>query len=273
LTPHYFENSLVTLHYYKFGNGSQKMLCFHGFGMHGKQFKALEPTLGNTYTFYGFDLFFHKETKLKDQNLAAVKRGISKKELAKLITEFCEYEHINRFSVIGYSMGTHYATTVVEEMGSRVDAYIVAAPSSIYPGKLIHFFSKYKLGNKLLEKLVLSEKALIRMLGLSKTLGLIDDVGRDILYKEINTPELRFNLYACFIYLRLLETNKPQLIKTLTQGNIRSIFIFGKRDKMYPPAIGKAFFANFKQAEIIILDENHELINQNFVSTLSALLI
>ena len=61
MTDHYFENALVKLHYYKFGNGPQIMLCFHGYGMHGKQFKILEGTaLASKYTFYGFDLFFHR---------------------------------------------------------------------------------------------------------------------------------------------------------------------------------------------------------------------
>ena len=61
------------------------MLCaFHGYGMHGKQFKLLEGSLGEHYTFYGFDLFFHKETQLKDQSLAAIQKGISKKALVDL---------------------------------------------------------------------------------------------------------------------------------------------------------------------------------------------
>lgn len=250
------------------------MLCFHGYGMHGKQFISLEPALGQQYTFYGFDLFFHKETKLKDQSLHTIKHNrITKKQLAELIEEFCQYESIDRFSVIGYSMGSHYATVVVEELGNRVDEYIVAAPSSLNPGLLIRFFSKYKAGNKLLEKLSLSEKALIRLLNFTKWLRLIDETGRNILYKEIDTPELRFNFYACFTYLRLLETNEPQLMKTLTENNIRSIFIFGNRDIMYPPSIGKAFFTRFKQAEIIILEADHEMIDQNFVSALSGLLL
>ncbi|RVU01398.1 alpha/beta hydrolase [Mucilaginibacter limnophilus] len=273
MTDYYFENGLVKLHYYKFGEGPQPMLCFHGFGMHGKQFISLEPALGKKYTFYGFDLFFHKQTKLHDQSLAAVKKGISKQELAALIIDFCAHLHINRFSVIAYSMGTHYATAVTEILGRRIDEYILAAPSSVYPGAIIRLFSKNKTGNKLLEKLVLSKRALINMLNAIKFLRLIDKVGRNILYNEIATAELRFNFYACFTYLRFLETNEEKLIKSLTENNIRSIFIFGKRDKMYPPTIGKAFFAKLKQAEVVILDENHEMINQNFVSTLSRLLL
>lgn len=210
---------------------------------------------------------------LKDQSLHTIQHNLlTKIQLAHLIEGFCRHENIGRFSVIGYSMGSHFATAVTEELGSRIDEYVIAAPSSINPGALIRFFSKNKLGNKLLEKLTLSEKALIRLLNAAKLFRFIDDTGRNILYKEIDTPELRFNFYACFTYLRLLETDEPRLIQALTENNIRSIFIFGRKDMMYPPSIGNAFFAKFKQAEIVILEADHEMIDQNFVATLSGLL-
>jgi pimeloyl-ACP methyl ester carboxylesterase len=273
MTSHYFENQLVKLHYYKFGSGPKKMLCFHGYGMHGKQFKLFEAgSLASQYTFYGFDLFFHKETKLKDQSLATVKKGITKKGLAELIADFCKHEQIERFSVIGYSMGTHFATAIVEEMASRIDEYIAVAPSCLNPGLLTNYFSKSKTGNKILEKLALNKKALLAMLKLGKRLTFLDQVGFDILSKEFGTEELRFNFYACFTYLRFLETSEPRLLKALEGENIRSIFIFGKNDKMYPPKIGNAFIPKLKHAEMIILDDNHEMINQNFASKLSALL-
>ncbi|RCH53648.1 alpha/beta hydrolase [Mucilaginibacter hurinus] len=273
MTEHYFENDLVKLHYYKFGGGPQTMLCFHGFGMHGKQFRLLENTLGQKYTFYGFDLFFHKETKLRDESLTTIKKGITKKELAALITDFCRHIKTERFSVIAYSMGTHYATAVTEELGNLIDEYIVAAPSSLNPGALVAYFSKSVAGNKLLEKLVLSEKALINMLNIAKWLRLIDGPGRQILYNEISTAQLRFNFYACFTYLRFLETDKAKLIRTLTDNKIRSIFIFGKRDRMYPPSIGRNFFPKLKHAEVVLLDANHEMINGEFISKLSGLLL
>ncbi|RYE19371.1 MAG: alpha/beta hydrolase, partial [Sphingobacteriales bacterium] len=220
MTDHYFESDLVKLHYYKFGNGPQAMLCFHGFGMHGKQFRLLEDTLGKKYTFYGFDLFFHKETKLQNQSLTTVKKGITKPELAALVLDFCKHMQIDRFSVIAYSMGTHYATAVVEELGHLIDEYIVAAPSSINPGALVAYFSKNKTGNKLLEKLVLSERALINMLNIAKWCRLIDAPGRQILYNEISTEQLRFNFYACFTYLRFLETDETRLVKSLIENHI-----------------------------------------------------
>ncbi|MBS1525253.1 MAG: alpha/beta hydrolase [Bacteroidetes bacterium] len=274
MTGHYFENPLVNLHYYRFGNGSQKMLCFHGYGMHGKQFKILANTpLASKYTFYGFDLFFHKETKLKDQSLETVKAGISKKAFADLIKQFCASERIDRFSVIGYSMGSHYATVVVEELGTMVDEYIVLSPASLKPGPLVTFFAKNKAGNTLLQKLALSQNGLMNMLKWSRRFGFLDEVGFGILKKEIETEELRFNFYACFTYLRFFETDEDQLVQMLNQHNIKSIFIFGKRDKMYPPRIGKKLIARLPKPEVIVLDETHEMINVNFVTALSAALL
>lgn len=273
MTEHYFDHPDVHLHYYKFGNGPEPMLCFHGYGMHGKQFKLLEAELGSTYTFYGFDLFFHKNTKLKDQSLKKIKAGIAKQEIAAFFMEFCRHEQIDRFSVIGYSMGTHYATVLAEQMPERIKAYIIAAPSALNPGKVIRFFSKNKAGNKLLEKLTSSEKALINMLGFLRSVRLLDDKGHEILLKEFGTAELRLSFYACFTYLRFLETDEQHLIQVLQQYPIQSIFIFGKKDPMFPPEIGKKFIQSLEKTEVVILDDNHELINQNFVAALSRILL
>jgi pimeloyl-ACP methyl ester carboxylesterase len=272
MTEHYFENELVSLHYYKFGEGPKAMLCFHGYGMHGKQFKLLESSLGSTYTFYGLDLFFHKETKLRDQSLPTIKKGISKAGLAAFISTFCDHEGIDRFSVIGYSMGTHYATIVTEEMASRVDEYIVVAPSSLEPGKLIRFFSKAKTGNRILKRVALSDRLLLNMLKLFKKLRLIDSSEYKILHSEIETHELRFNFYACFTYLRFLETDEKRLHNAIEDNNIRSIFIFGRRDRSFPPSIGDKFIPQLKNATVLVLDEGHEMIKKDFAEKLTDLL-
>jgi len=248
------------------------MLCFHGFGMHGKQFRDLETDLGNKYTFWGFDLFFHKATRLKDQSLETVKSGLTKRELANLILDFCKAHNINRFSVIGYSMGSHYATAIVEELPQMINEYILAAPSSIKPGNIIRFFSRNKIGNKIIEKVSLSKDAMVKMLNMCRRARFIDAEGYGILLKEIETHELRFNLYATLTYLRFLTTNETKLTDALNKHPIRSIFIFGQRDKSYPLSIGKAFLPKIKNAEILNLNEGHEMINKGFAKVLGDLL-
>lgn len=273
MTEHYYDHSLVRLHYYKFGRGPKKMLCFHGYGMHGRQFSLLETFLGDHYTFYGFDLFFHKETRLKDQSLKQVKTGLSKKDLASLFLDFCTSEDIIDFSLIGYSMGSYYTTALTEEIPERIREFIVIAPSCLKPGVPLRFLSRNKIGNKLLEKLALSNNGMLRLLNMLKTLRVVDAKGHEILYREIATSELRFAFYANTTYLRNLITNKEAFIRSLNTYPIRPVFIFGKRDKMYPPGIGGNVIKKIKRAEVMVLDENHELVNKNLADNLTKLLI
>jgi pimeloyl-ACP methyl ester carboxylesterase len=272
MTGHYFENELVKMHYYQFGKGDKVMLCFHGYGMHGKQFKVLEESFGDDYTFYGFDLFFHKKTKLIDQSVKNVKKGITKKELSDFFLAFCDSKSINKFSIIAYSMGSFYATALVEEIPKRIEKFIVAAPSSLNAGKVITFLSSNIIGNKILERLALSDNGMLRLLSSLKKTKIIDVKAYEILYREIATPELRFSFYACTSYLRFLKLDTQKFIHHLNNHHIKSIFIFGKRDKSYPAKIGRAIIPQIINAKQLIIDENHDMINQNFAQHLSSCL-
>jgi len=272
MTSHYFSNDLVVMHYYRFGNGPKVMFCFHGYGMHGRQFSILAETMGDQYTFYGFDLFFHKSTILKDQSLGAVKKGISKGQLAEFFSDFCYSEGVNRFSVLAYSMGSHYATSLVEELPDHIEELFIAAPSSLKPGRIITFLSRNRVGNKMLEKMALSENGMRDFLSMLKKTRIIDQKAYDILLREISTPELRFSFYACASYLRFLKLDADRFISNLNGHKIRSYFIFGERDKSYPYAIGQKVIPKINLAKQIVINENHDMINRNFAKTLSDLL-
>ncbi|WP_017260314.1 alpha/beta fold hydrolase [Pedobacter arcticus] len=272
MTNHYFENKLVKMHYYQFGNGPKAMLCFHGYGMHGKQFRQLEERFGANYTFYGFDLFFHKETKLLDESVANVKQGITKKELTQLFLDFCKSKSIDKFSILAYSMGSFYACTLAEEVAEKINEFIVAAPASLKPGRIITFFSKNTIGNKLLEHLALSNNGMTNLLATLKRVKVIDAKAHEILYREIATPELRFSFFACATYLRFLKLDIQKFTEELNQHNVKSIFIFGKRDHSYPAKIGDNIISKITNAQQLEIDENHDMINQNFAQTLATLL-
>ena len=272
MTDHYFDHPLAKIHFYKYGKGDKHILCFHGYGMHGKQFKVLEKELGNTYTFYGFDLFFHKETLLKQQNLADIKKGISKKALSNIFIDFCDENQIQKFSLLSYSMGSHYAASLIEEIPHRINEFIAIAPSTLKPGRLVSFLSTKIIGNKILEKLSLSKNGMLGLLQLIKTIKIIDHKAYNILYKEIATYELRFAFYASTTYLKQLKLNRSKFVANLNNHQIKSIFIFGTRDRNYPVKIGSKIIPKINNAKQLVLDENHEMINDNFSAQLTKML-
>jgi pimeloyl-ACP methyl ester carboxylesterase len=263
MTSHFFNHSLVKLHYYRFGNGPKTMLCFHGFGMHGKQFSVLKEKLGDEYTFYGFDLFFHKETKLQDQSIDEVKKGISKIEFCELITAFCTHESIDRFSVISYSLGTHYASVLAEKESLRIDHLFILAPSFLKIFPPLQVLSKNTIANYAFRKLFLSEKGTKVMLNACRNFKIIDDKTHRVLSAEMATPALRYAFYANVTYLRHLQTKPNDLAIALNKNKVDCHFIFGLRDKMFPNNLGDQLIAQLDLVRKTTIDADHDMVNHH----------
>jgi pimeloyl-ACP methyl ester carboxylesterase len=56
---HFVTYGEFTLPYRIYGAGPELMLAFHGFGREGSEFIQLAQFIGNRYTIYAFDLFYH----------------------------------------------------------------------------------------------------------------------------------------------------------------------------------------------------------------------
>lgn len=270
MTSHFFKHALVNLHYYRFGNGPKAMLCFHGYGMHGRQFKILEETLGSDYTFYGFDLFFHEQTTLVNNEVNTVKKGLTTAQFSEIFKEFLELQEIAYFSVIAYSLGSYYAAALAQHLAKRLDHLIILAPLFAKPFPIMNFFSKNSLGNKIFEKLLLSKHTAEWLLQFALKLKIIDLKTREILNKEIGTKELRFSMYASITFLKFLTVNEQALVESLNSANVKSYFIFGKRDKLFPPHITDNLIRNLNNAKHLVLDEDHEMVNENLSTILKA---
>jgi pimeloyl-ACP methyl ester carboxylesterase len=272
MTSHFFNHSLVKLHYYRFGNGPKAMLCFHGYGMHGKQFSVLAGLLGEQYTFYGFDLFFHKETKLIDQSFAHLKRGISKLDFAGLMADFCVHEAIGRYSLMSYSMGTHYATALAETDSAHIDQLFMLAPSFLKIFRPFQVMSMNPIANFAFRKLFLSQQGIKITLDVCKKLKLIDQKSHLILSAEMATVALREAFYANVTYLRHLQISEGDWVKTLNAHHVACFFIFGARDRMYPNNLADQVMAKLNSATKLTIDEDHDMVNSNLPAAIQHLM-
>lgn len=252
---------MVNLHYYCFGNGPKIMLCFHGYGMHGKQFTVLEEKFGDDYTFYGLDLFFHSKTKLKNQSLNHIKEPLTKEEFSRIITDFCEHLSIDRFSIIAYSLGTHYASVVAELNANKIDKIFMLAPSFLRIFYLFHLLANNKVANYSFYKLFMNKTAIVSTLQFIYKIGLLDHKLYEILYSEMNVPEMRFALYANVTFLRHLETNPDKLSNILNMHDTKIYFIFGKRDKIYHSKLADRLIPKLKNVSKLVIDEDHDMVN------------
>ncbi|MNK15539.1 2-succinyl-6-hydroxy-2,4-cyclohexadiene-1-carboxylate synthase [compost metagenome] len=262
MTKHFYAHALAKVCYYKFGSGAHTVLCFHGLGMHGKQFHCLADELGSEFTFYGFDLFFHKDTELADNSLENIKYGLQPELLATFIKDFCDEHAIEKFSIMSYSMGTFYGAVLLDQLPQYIERAFFIAPSFLKVKPILSFLSSNKLGNLLFEKLALSENGLHNLVQFIKTIKVLDGKSAAILWKEVATPQLRFNMYANLTYLRHLKINVNSLSKKSNSLNVPLYFIFGKDDKTISSSLSAKVIKNFTSAKVSILDQGHDLIHK-----------
>jgi pimeloyl-ACP methyl ester carboxylesterase len=84
-------------HYHEYGSGSKPLLAFHGYGMTGRQFHVLENSILQEYHVYGFDHFFHGESKLSDWTEQQIVEGMPKTMIKAHLEEWFKLHGKQRF--------------------------------------------------------------------------------------------------------------------------------------------------------------------------------
>ncbi|MBC7893637.1 MAG: alpha/beta hydrolase, partial [Sphingobacteriaceae bacterium] len=114
----------IHLRYRSFGSGPRTLLAFHGMGQSGAAFSSLGTVLGDTFTTYAFDLFFHGES-------SGLNEPLSKPFWAELLRRFLAEKKVERFSVAGFSLGGRLALATLETLYDRIDEVILVAPDGL----------------------------------------------------------------------------------------------------------------------------------------------
>jgi pimeloyl-ACP methyl ester carboxylesterase len=269
----FFENDFARLHYYQYGTGNQILIAFHGFGMRGNQFSQLQDALGNKYTIYSFDLFFHGKTELKDDTVDTIRKGLNPHQIASTINAFliAMGEKNTSFSLLSYSIGAKLALALLQQMPGRIKtAYFIAA-DGFHANTVLKICSSKHINNWLL-KLVYHPKTLHYILNQLHKYHYIDDALHRILSFEFSTQAYRMISYKTITYYSRLKFNKQQLAQHINQNHIEAHFFFGKTDKLFPASIAHRFGKLLHKPNIHIFNQGHELINHELNNYLKTIL-
>ncbi len=245
------------LHYQKLGHGPKAMLAFHGFGQNSSYFLPVAQALGNRYTIYSFDLFFHGESQLAPEHIP-----LTKKFLNRLLQQFLESEQLGRFSIIAFSMGGKFALATLESFADKIDNVFLIAPDGIktsfwynvatYPGWLSGFF----------RRTVEKPQPFFR---------LVDVLGR---YKLMHPGVLRFasfhmsseakryRVYKSWTSFRLLSFDLKRIAHLLNEHKIPIVFFLGHFDEIITTRGLKFFTDSLQHCQVIILKTGHTFLLQ-----------
>ncbi|MEE1945654.1 alpha/beta hydrolase [Pedobacter sp. KR3-3] len=267
-----FKTASSNLHYHEYGNGKEILLAFHGFGMRGTQFKVLEEAFGQKYRIISFDLFFHGETRLNDNSVGHIRKGLDAREFAAHINQFldAEFPGTEKVALLSYSIGTRMALCLIENLPHRIAATYLIAPDGIEPNRLLKLGGANFVVNRIFYKLVYSPKTVTFCLNLLLKLNYIDEAIHRILKAEFGTTETRLTCYNTITYYAQLKFNRKRIAEAINTHKIDCHFYFGKKDKLFPSKIGERFSTLLADPNIHVFDGGHELVNaemNNYLAT------
>jgi len=251
---------LGTAHFHEYGEGDKPMLAFHGYGMTGRQFHVLKNSVLKKYHVYGFDHFFHGESRLHNWTEKEILAGMPRVRVREYAEQWFKQYGRQRFSVMAYSIGANIALILVEEYADLIDDVILMAPDGLSVYKGFDILRNKSYGKYLFRQVTKSKWLAPSTLKALRRVRFIDDSLYQIAYSEMDTEQKRLDVYYTLNLIKLLT---PEVVKTahlINEHNITCTLIFGKYDELFPKKAAMPFIHLLKNPEVHEVKMGHWLV-------------
>lgn len=244
-----FENS--QLRFRRLGHGKSMLLAFHGFGQTGQVFTDLEKTLGERYTILAVDLFFHGESRYDASQL------LTKSYWQKMLNAFLTSEHVDRFSLLGFSMGGRFALATAECFSNRVDELFLIAPDGITRTIWYELATTTSAGRGLF-RYVLAHLSVLNVIGhLLTRLGLLNRTVMRFAELSLSTSEQRDLVYNSWVEFRFIRPDLKRISQLLNQHPVAVHFFIGAFDRIIPGRYILPLTRGLSQYQLTVLRTGH----------------
>ena len=214
---------------FKLSNGPVPLLAFHGIGQDHRVFKPLAQQLEGRYAVYAFDLFFHGS-----QPAPASDDVLTKQRFQEIIQAFLHHHQVDRFAVLGFSMGGRFALSTAEAFPKHTTELILLAPDGVTISPWYRMATNTGLGRQLFRYFLKHMPLFHRFGQLFLALGLINRSVLRFAESTLATPEQRESVYNAWVYFRKLQFDHQKLSFSLNNHPVRVRFFAGYFDQVLP---------------------------------------
>ena len=256
----------TTLPFHKLGRGNRILLAFHGIGQDGAScFRPFEKLLGERYTIYAFDLYFH------GLSLGVQSGVVTKQFWVEQVRYFLETEKIDKFDIAGFSMGGRFALATLEGFPERVNDVFLIAPDGVSEHPLYSLASRFAPARGLFRWSMKRPDAFFKVADVLQKAGLVNASLYRFTQQVLNTPEKRQTIYNSWVHFRDLRFDISALYQKASINNV-SIYLFvGQFDKLLKPAAVRRLADLIPKNQYIQLKSGHTQLVEQAASWIFAL--
>ncbi|MAW65724.1 MAG: hypothetical protein CMD18_05955 [Flavobacteriales bacterium] len=234
---YFFQHKDINLFYRKIGCGERKVIAFHGFTKSSEDFLPFEDFCREKHTIYALDLFYHGKTTFKSKKW----KSFTKPQLKEIFKSFLESLKIEKFDVLGYSMGGRLALFLMEQFGTRVNHVYLLAPDGLKVNFWNWLVTSTKAG-KGIYGLTISNPEIVH--GISSTgqkLKLLPKSINKFLKINLKTKGMRLRIYRVWQLYRFITFKQKNLKNIIINQNLKVDLLVGNKDPVVPAKMIKEF--------------------------------
>lgn len=213
------------LSYTKFGNGPLTMIAFHGFGRDAAMFKNFQYAF-NSYTIYSIDLYFHGNS----WNASSPK--LDQRSWTLTFSEFLSKEQIDKFSLLGFSLGGKMALYTYQLFSERVESLQLMAPYGIQRNLIEILIQKAPSLYQQLQRYVDDPSHLFRLLKYLQFSRLINSTLVRIILSQLDSWPKRFRAFHTMRLYGAIKLDLPKIRHHLGLHSTKVHLYLGKYDQV-----------------------------------------
>ena len=244
-----FESS--KLHYSVYGQTEKVLLMFHGFGHTHKNMREIEEALSLEYKVYSFDLFFHGFSEWNNED-----KPLTSEYWNQLITEFLAQNQIQKFSILGFSLGGKLALSLVDHFANSIEKLFLIAPDGL-KSNFWYSIATSKPLKGLFRSIILDPDFFNSLLRVLTKFQLLDKSSARFASIQMNSREKRRRVYYTWTVLKGITPNIDSVIVALNTHSIPTELFVGEYDRIIPISIVRSFSDRLVHKKFVVLKSGH----------------
>ncbi len=241
----------MKLLFQKIGDGSKILLAFHGIGQDFSCFAPFAKSFSQTYTCYLFDLPFHGKNQYHPHDWLTLQ--LWQQSLGQFLTE----NHIERFSVMGFSMGGRFALATFATCSGQIDDVVLIAPDGIKQSLIYRLATHSSLGRAIFRRVIGRQKQFQQLGRFMQKMGFINKSVLRLAENMLGTPRQQQLIYQSWVGFHRLAVKVDTLVDLAEKTTTQFHFFVGKYDSLLPPNNILPLSKQLTRQKTVILEVGH----------------
>ncbi len=253
-----YKNSRVA--WYRFGNGPQCVVCFHGFGETATGFSFLPGYAEVEFSFYAIDLPFHGQTEWREG------LEFTHHDLLSIIDQITGGS-ATTWKLLGFSLGGRIALSLYQAKPERVEKLVLLAPDGLKVNFWYWIATRTWPGNRFFSFSMKYPGWFFGLLKLGNKLNLVNKSVFKFVNYYVGDKEARLVLYQRWTSLRRLKPNLEKIKTYIRANKTNTTLLYGKHDRIILSSVGEKFQRGIEAyCTLTVIEAGHQVLHENYAN-------